>query len=795
MVKNAVDATSKTEDKENKSIEIDIVSRLSHNFCSQIREKLQAELKANAEEKQETVEKYKTEIESKLIKNNYLVSELLGKISESSTIQELLNIIDEANYIQIADKGEGMSLTDLDKIYLTIGTNYRYNQKKEGENVLGEKGIGRLSAMRLGNKLQVKTTKKNESKSSLLEIDWREFSHDSEKLIEDIKVYPKEGDVKKDKTVSGTTIKILALNSHWNEEKVSNLVQDQFSRFTDPFRNTQEEIKKYFKHPVPKLASSESLLDIKTYYNNKPFSIHPFEKEILKYAHASVWAEFKVISDEKDNLKSSILEGEIFYRHRNERKIFKLEGVELSEQTKAGEYHLQKALKTLGPFKMIAFWFNRGLLLESEGVPDATNIKKIVKRWGGGLMLFRDGFRIFPYGDPHTDDWLNVDERGLASQGFKVNRRQLIGKVDITSKQNPHLIDQTNRQGLRDNDEKIVLIQLLKHILDGELRPYLTGIDKLLRYKDLDLDDFDRQIKKQVNEIKSNTDVLLSKAPDEEYVISFINTLNESINKIQKTFNETKTLAESYKQGKEVTIHLAGVGQMVEFISHELNRATDNAIKKINSSSDDVKNQFKSLEEQLKTIQKRLSVLDPISVSGRQRKSLFDLTDWIKHILETHEAQFTRHNIKYSITEVPQGRKWKVNAIKGMIVQVFENLINNSVYWFKQLEKLNQTDTDGDETTLTNESFKPKIDILIDTENKLIKFTDNGIGILPERKEDIFLPYVTTKPPNKGHGLGLFIAREIATYHDAIIYLSDKPTIHPDRLNTFIFEFNKGDDI
>jgi signal transduction histidine kinase len=115
-----------------------------------------------------------------------------------------------------------------------------------------------------------------------------------------------------------------------------------------------------------------------------------------------------------------------------------------------------------------------------------------------------------------------------------------------------------------------------------------------------------------------------------------------------------------------------------------------------------------------------------------------------------------------------------VTAVKGMIVQVMENLISNSVYWLKQRRKL---DVD----------FRPKISVTIDTRHKEIRFNDNGPGVPPEKKDDIFRPFFTTKPPGEGKGLGLFISREIAHYHGGEVYLSDIHAAGKKTLNTFVF--------
>jgi signal transduction histidine kinase len=38
------------------------------------------------------------------------------------------------------------------------------------------------------------------------------------------------------------------------------------------------------------------------------------------------------------------------------------------------------------------------------------------------------------------------------------------------------------------------------------------------------------------------------------------------------------------------------------------------------------------------------------------------------------------------------------------------------------------------------------------------------------------------------HRLGLYVSREIARYHGGDLYLSPETTIHPEALNTFVFE-------
>ena len=90
------------------------------------------------------------------------------------------------NSIEIRDTGEGMSFEDLSDVYLRIGTRHRRRQNEEGATKLGDKGIGRLSAMRLGDLLTVETSKKGERHWNVLNIDWGVFSHSEDMVVQDI---------------------------------------------------------------------------------------------------------------------------------------------------------------------------------------------------------------------------------------------------------------------------------------------------------------------------------------------------------------------------------------------------------------------------------------------------------------------------------------------------------------------------------------------------------------------------------------------------------------------------------
>ena len=82
----------------------------------------------------------------------------------------------------------------------------------------------------------------------------------------------------------------------------------------------------------------------------------------------------------------------------------------------------------------------------------------------------------------------------------------------------------------------------------------------------------------------------------------------------------------------------------------------------------------------------------------RQSKSRFDLCDVVSDILEVHENEFNRHRIKVNFDPLPM----PVKAVRGMTIQIIENLLANSLYWLKQQDRV-QT------------GFEPELWIVLDS--------------------------------------------------------------------------------
>lgn len=765
LVKNAFDAGSPRAD-------IDVVVRLEYDACITQRQFI-LDCKTDllyGEALEKAMDDCKGAIIAGVDYSTPHAGSYAGRIRAASSWDDLLELIDDANYILIEDKGSGMSLKDLEEVYLTVGTRYRLDERErqvESRNdlsvksrpILGEKGIGRLSAMRLGWGLKVETTQAGETHWNILEVNWRNFDSPNLKFVGDVEVTSTRGNVKTQLECSGTRIRITSLASAWSTEKLQDIATE-LSKFTNPF------------YP-------RSRYQISLRFNREPIRIRRLDRILFEQAHAVVQATYSL---DKDGPRFS---GAVNYLLRNRQKTFSYDWQELFSITNRIPLSV---LRALGPFSVEFYWYNRRALQAVEGIGTKRQVQEFVNSWSGGLMLFRDGFRVFPYGN-RDDDWLDLDRKALASSGYKVNRKQIIGQVKIGIFDNPHLVDQTNREGLRDCPEKDALVQLLKHLLEGVFRTFINLVDKEIRaLEPVSFDDLEERAEDEIRQMRHYIEALLNKYPQLKHDLQIVRPLEQSVARIRLLLDEASQLAEAYDVGRTQLLNLAGLGMMVEIVAHELNRATRFVLRALaaprKEEPDNARGtgQFDVLEAQLRTLQKRLRILDPLSTAGRQHKQKFDLIGWVDEILQSHQAQFDRHDIQCVLRVLPEAspEKMEVRMVKGMVVHIVENILSNSVYWIKEQKVLDK-------------SFEPKIEVDIDTRAKEIRFTDNGPGVDPLREEEIFQPFVTTKAPGEGKGLGLYISREIASYHDAAFGISEERTVHPDRLNTFVFSLESNE--
>ena len=123
---------------------------------------------------------------------------------------------------------------------------------------------------------------------------------------------------------------------------------------------------------------------------------------------------------------------------------------------------------TCGPVRLRLFAYD----LEGDAVArigPRAEVRAWLREWTG-VSVYRDGFRVWPYGEPH-DDWLRLDQRRVNNPVEHLSNNQIIGFIDITRDGNPHLLDQTNREGFVQNpavDDLRRLVYRVLQVLEAE---------------------------------------------------------------------------------------------------------------------------------------------------------------------------------------------------------------------------------------------------------------------------------------------------------------------------------------
>jgi signal transduction histidine kinase len=760
LVKNAIDAHSKD------GVDLRFHISLSHSVFSDVMQELESGSPRSIDEINETL---LNRVEPTVETDD--LTKFKERITDCKTIaalrKALPDIYAESSWLEIRDTGTGMSAEDLLTKYLVIGTPARKKEidnaeklfKSHGPNApirnspfLGEKGVGRLSAMRLGWLLQVKSATEQNRHFNVVNIDWRRFQ-DLDLFVEDIEIVPTRDGPKPDEKWSGTNIKISGLSGNWSQRRIREVATAEFSKISDPFSVG----KKRFR--------------IAVYFNGERVEIPRMDQEILSAAQAMVRASYII----KNGIPSLDVYMTFKGPERNEDKHLHFSKIDLSFLTDdPSEGIPAHAARTVGPFEFEAYWYNRQKLRAIDSIGNLNVVRELQRRWSG-IMLFRDGYRVLPYGED-KDDWLGLDRKALASPGYKLNKTQFIGRAQITRLANPQLIDQTNREGLKETPEKYVFVETLRYVIQNLLRNFMDEIERSQHHVDFDIVQVDANISSLESRAIDAVRRLKRRHRDSSVELQ---DLLDMFEQMKSYFEQARALAEQAEDERARLIQLAGIGLMLEVVAHELARSTETAMQSLANAQTDkvpssIASTLKILRTEMQTMNKRLRVLDPLSVSGRQHRETFDLASLVRDIFDGRSRQFERHRLRAEV-EVKGGNSLKVTGVRGMYVQIIENLTSNSVFWLKKRF--------AEET-----GFVPKIKVLLDVRTRRLSYSDNGPGVSKALKDDIFRPFFSTKDRRRRQGLGLYIARECAQYNDARLYLSDQHTEHDTRLNTFILE-------
>lgn len=781
-----------------------------------------------------------------LIKNSYDADASYVSIEINTTAQYFKNKLfypDHKGFIEVEDDGFGMSEETIMKSWLIISYSQKRTMKEakkttpEGRTPLGDKGLGRLSTQRLADICEIFTNEEGKIGTHVA-FNWKDF--EQELALSEVRIQAESFKPQKKK---GTSLVLANLNhSEVWEGKNLEKFKGQVSQIVSPYKENRpfEVYLKINGINVDLDKSNEELRDIAI----SRFSIN-FDGKVINLTGKTKLSKFigNNLGDyqnyvEVDNGKKFFE----FLKKKNKDLIFlsdkdffigferKFEfdkdigGLEIYEGRRANP----------GAFtgKIDEFTYDNWL-------SDNENIKEIFGKLSNyrdfaqsqaGIKLFRNGFAVKPFGID-GDDWLKLRESETSGESYYTLRpKNVIGYFSIDEGVNNKLKDKTDREGLVSNPFSRNFFILTDFIRD-EINRYQTTIrraylDFLKTYKTensgiktvsqafkqlketrtqtgeviqefndavlttgkaissskqlvnrtknnpLFASDHEKEIGKQIEEILTELQAIQGTLFKLNKIILKTNQLNEVVDILEP---KIKILEEQLNNFSE----LASLGLITESVSHEFATIADRLAEKASFYSNKLENKklidsdIYVLMEYINTTVNGLKVqlrhLDPALKYNREKKTSFELSVFLNEEREYYNNRFKKLGIEFNVAIIDD---FSVEINKGKFTQVIDNLLNNSEYWLLE-RKQNEKD------------FQPKVFIKI--ESPWIYVSDNGYGIAPAVENQIFEPFVTTKPKGVGRGLGLFIIQQLLDSSGCTIALEPTKNEHNRK---FIFAIN-----
>ncbi len=622
----------------------------------------------------------------------------------------------EKGLIIIEDDGYGMDAKTVEDVWMEPGSDYKADQfakreisPKYARLPIGEKGIGRFGVHKLGNQIEM-TTKKENSKEVYVKIDWTLFNR--YRYLAQVPITIIERDqpklFKNGKT--GTSITISDLRQEWTRGVARN-VKRTITSLVSPFE-TNESFQAEFDI-ADKPGWFEGLLE---WHDIKDFALFHFkatiDKDSIKNFSYSFtpWPSMSKLSGR--NISITEDKSKITGFSAQEEKLVEL----FSQLLDQDEKRFSTAEYKIGEIVFEGYIFDRDAFILKLGVSDKQGFKGYLDN-NCGVRVFRDGLRIYDYGEAEND-WLGLDLRRVNQPTKRLSNNILLGAVYLKRKDSPDLIEKTNREGFVENPAYQAFRSSILHTLN---------LVETLRFSD----------KRKLREVYGPT-------PKSEPVLQVLGDLKEYVNRNVRQ-NEVKNeivkqlikIEDDYNRINNNLLKAAGAGLSMSVVIHEVEKIILEVVKVLKSEK--VSDRAMSLVKHLSTL------IDGYSeIIRKSSQTIEDIKEVVNQAITNTEFRLASHEIQVVREYKNYHGKSKTKMARSLLIGTLMNLIDNSIYWLEKSGRKNKKIYFG-----ISEEEEGFINIVI---------ADNGTGFLLPT-EEITEPFVSAKPG--GIGLGLHIASEI----------------------------------
>lgn len=700
---------------------------------------------------------------TEMIKNSYDADASICKIEIDTKIVQN----GEIGSIIVEDNGCGMSLDDIEKGWLVISNSKKKKQKenlertKQGRWIIGEKGIGRLATQKLGRFLKIITKQKESNEEITVLIDWDRFNADS--TIDQIEI----DYTVKDASAKGSysRLEIIGLNEleGWTLQDKIDALKKSMTQILSPFSTDDFLLSCKINGELVKINSYDDTI------KRHAEATHSFVYEKGKmFLRTSFYPNYFYTKELKRLLKDDEIEDFFNFfnkkypnvvTYNNLNKEFEFENfIEIDQET-IGRGFFEKNIdfgKITCNIDSFSEYSYRTYL--------KTNYKDVTEyiKENFGIKIIRNNFYIFPYGFGSEGDWLNLaDSSAISGSYYALSPVRTIGYLILDEVKSNDLKETTNREGfirneyynhfLNINKFAIKEINAIRNILSRALVSYVKKIND--KQNNLHLEHY----KKTSEELSKLTAKAITESS--ELTLDNIKMITEKVEENQLAINRVldsynHTLEEKDDQMLQV-YELASLGMSSEIFSHEILKQMNVLENNLISIKDFLEKRLNEEKILLLNIKMSLNVIDvlkkqvkmmlPGVQAYRSKIEEISLHELILLFKERNNFLLERNNIKLN-TNIPQDKKYNFSI--GKMLQVLDNLLDNSIYW------LDRTQNQG--------QIKEKEITIIEKDGELL-FYDNGYGVNLGDEVIIFEPFISRKQVNgtPGRGLGLYICSEI----------------------------------
>ncbi|NHC43590.1 ATP-binding protein, partial [Bacillus sp. MM2020_1] len=427
--------------------------------------------------------------------------------------------------IIIEDDGKGMTRNDLKNKWLFVAYSAKndgtedekihndYREKIKNKRAFaGAKGVGRFSCDRLGKKLHLYTTTNlNNSSIEHLFIDWEKFEKDSKNEFINIEVDYKELNKMEKDITRGTVLEISNLRDNWDRENILKL-KKSLEKLINPNEENggqgfsirivcEDEIERDKEKKIETINKGKE----KALKDKRKFSEADINGEIISNMVNGI---IKNTIFEKLGIKTTQITSKITGNGKYIETILKDRGTLVYRIKESNIFPLSNINITL-------------FFLDSPAKANFTMLMGIQPVNYGSVFVYKNGFRVYPYGEP-GEDFFDINRR--KSQGYNRNlgTRELMGRVEING-ENDEFKETTSRDGgfNKNNSYKELGEYFLKTL--RMLERYTVDVIKWGNYSLADIDvknsntNLKEEIEKFINRI-SNSKEILELEFDKEFI-------------------------------------------------------------------------------------------------------------------------------------------------------------------------------------------------------------------------------------------------------------------------------------